>query len=203
MAYAHYKRTREPSIIRTIEDIQLHKRLIPAFRVIKSKAAIDGLIDPLSVSIIEGVSLLAFVPCVILSVYLCRFSELQFLSMKKIRNAKTISIPQPKTKTVKRASSQLFRDVLQDSDVSDKVEMRVISYVQLAKEIRRSAVRAGITLPDKTKGETHIFRHLYASWAKMKGLSDESTAKRLGHSSLDALVSYQHPWHAMKSLQIK
>lgn len=197
--YANYKRVRMASIERTIEDIKRHRRLVPCFRSIAQKAEQQGVIDPLSAEILDDVSVLSLVPCVLLSVFLCRFSELEFVLPMDLKRRKSLLIKQPKVKQSKRISTELFSDELKMIDIKPGEALRVVSYISLAKEIRRSSSRLGITMPDKTKSETHIFRHLFASWAKHMGVKDEIVSIRLGHTKIETLKAYQHPWYAMKS----
>lgn len=197
MSYANYRHVKRVGIVRSMSDLASHRALIPAFRTIARQAAGSGLVDPLSASILERVSPSSFIPSVLLAVFLCRFSELRTLSLASISKGKNIQIRQSKTKTIKRVSSDVFERNIPAPLRKDGGSLCVVTYVRLAKDIRLAAVRAGITLPDKAKSETHIFRHLYASWAMMKGFDEKLTAKRLGHSGIAAIASYQHPWASL------
>jgi len=208
--YMHYKSPIMPAsrslylvkrvqVIRSTSELSKHRNLIPYFREIARQAAEQEVIDPLSAAILDGVSVLSLVPSVLLAVFLCRFVELRLLSLDSISRTTYIQIHQLKTKTSKRMSSKLFKENLSGSIRGYKASLCVVPYVRLAKDIRASARKAGITLPDRSKSETHIFRHLYASWAQWKKYDRKITAKRLGHLGLAALSAYEHPWASLTS----
>lgn len=200
--YAAYKARKGPRVVRTVADIESHRKLTPLFRKIVEQAAEERVIDPLSQAICRDVSALSLVPCTLLAMFLCRYSELQSLSFKDLVVRKRISFIQAKTGSAKNVSTAIFYENLHTMDVYKDISLQVVSYKALASEIRRAVKHNRITLPRHVLKETHIFRHLYASWALHQGLSNMDVAKKLGHSTEAAIKAYQHPWRGMQSVLI-
>lgn len=200
--YKDYKAPKGQRIVRAVVDIGSHRRLTPLFRQIVEQAAEERVIDPLSQAICKGVSALSLVPCALLAMFLCRYSELQSLSFKDLVERKKISFIQAKTGAAKNVSTSIFYENLHTLDEYEAIPLQVVSYKALASEIRRAVKRNRITLPGHALKETHIFRHLYASWALHQGVPDKDVAKKLGHNTIGAIKAYQHPWRGMQSVLI-
>lgn len=171
-----------------------HRLIYPFFQQAVHFAYSQGFIDPISHKIVCSVSDLAVVPCTLLCLFLVRFSELPFFNFPDLINKKRIKIHQPKTGRDKYYDNRFLNDALKNCHVDFKSPLLCISYDNLRRQIQRSKRHCGLRMPRVCMDETHIFRHLVASYLNYLEVSIDSISKRLGHSSNQSTLSYIHDW---------
>jgi integrase len=163
-----------------------------AFRVICEQGFRLGVIDPYSAHVLGKLSPLSFNPAAILALFKLRYEEMLQVSLERLFAGEVVTIVQHKTDRPKKLQIDFL------SQCPDLVlptfwpEPCIVSYGTLASRIKAARVSCRIALPKSCKKETHLFRHLFASWASARNVDMKYIRKVLGHAGRDSILSYVH-----------
>lgn len=196
-AHSSKRSAKRRPIINVKADYDLHSAAISSFRKSISLFADSGVLDPLSYRLLQQVTSHALIPSTLLAVTLLRYSELTQTTPRALFQKKPVEVVQLKTKTKRRVSLYNLRDCMPLQTKELPTFLTTIGYDRLCRYIKLARSRAHISLPRPGFDETHIFRHLNASWLSHCGVPNEEISKRLGHASSSAVLSYIHPYAAL------
>jgi hypothetical protein len=173
---------------------RLHRNLIYVFLQAACKAHREGLIDPASLSIINACTDLAKVPAVCLALYKIRWAEFEQLHLPRLCTDTVLQLYQPKVRAYKAVPNHVFKSVAMSNHLKGNIPLSLLSYDAVAVRIAQARRHCDVRLPKGCKSDTHIFRHLWASWAIMKGRDPLMVSSLLGHRAESTLREYVHPW---------
>jgi Phage integrase family. len=188
------------NLLITKGNLTEHRLVYPFFHQAVHFAYSQGFLDPISHKIVTSVSDLAVVPCALLSLFLVRFSELCFFNFHDLRSKKRIRIHQPKTGKDKYYDNTFIFDALKNYHNDFRSPLICISYDNLRRQIQLAKRHCGLRMPKLCMDETHIFRHLVASYLNYLDVSMDSISKRLGHTDNQSTLSYIHDWKEISNL---
>jgi hypothetical protein len=180
------------SFFSTLEHRDNHILLIPFFKSIYSQLMREDFFDPITVAILNNITNLSFIPCLLLASFYLRFSELDQIIITRLINDTSLNIYQSKTRTFKYVENVFFP--LLNNVVSFKPDtpLRIVSYGYLVQEIARVRKILGVEFNDVCNDETHIFRHLFATWQTLLESSASEISSALGHRNPATLEEYIH-----------
>lgn len=190
---------RYKTIVATTSSINMHRLLVPFISSAVLTAFTKASIDEFSFRLINKVSPLSRVPCAILSLLCCRWSDLLSLSFPVLRDNTRISFDQPKTGRIKYISNEFIHNSLEKCDLPDNTPIVVSSYNQIRLDIRKNKRFVNFRIPPGCNDETHVFRHLRASWLYHLDTPVAEIQKILGHVDRDVVKLYLHPWGEINS----
>jgi len=176
----------------TIQDITAHRRLhnylLLYYR--RNYSTLD--FAPGIYSILNSVPSLAFVPCFLLAYTMCRISELDQITVSKMKTFEPFLIRSTKSDFVKSVPAlDPFKKNLLLS-VPDRTEIMVISYDSLKNSIASARSRHKILVGDNALDCTHIFRHLQGTFLSSKGVDLHEISYKLGHKIDKTTLQYIH-----------
>lgn len=149
-------------------------------------------VDPISLRIVEAVKGPVRLPVALLACLHCRWSELDHINLSELVSGHELLWWQPKTKAHRKGH-------LNPSSFPDHLPKN--RHMANPTRFGYDAVRLSLTrvIPyklladlDSRTSSTHIFRHLYATWAAIKGYPMATISEALGHSSPLSAYSYLH-----------
>jgi integrase len=177
--------------------LEHHRRIHGSVISAISKAAENQYIDCISFRICRSVNYLATLPCTLLALFSLRYSELFDLDFNELRTKKRIKIYQGKNKSFKWHDNTYLYDSLSHLDFDFTSPIVVVTYDYIKRQIRKAKASAGLRTSTKILDDTHLFRHLTASWLNHLNCSDKEISKRLGHKDPISNQSYIHPWNEL------
>lgn len=151
-----------------------------------------SLMAPLSIFIINQLSVTNKLPGFLLGKSLLRYSDFESQSWYSIVSGGYFRIEQAKTKKVLLREFKIYNPVLKDNLLLFLKADLSSNYNSLASEIER-IVRQYLSHNNfDFKHKCHIFRHLYASWACERGVPVDEISSNLGNSSETVRSHYLH-----------
>jgi hypothetical protein len=167
--------------------------LIPSFHKVALFAFSENMIDPFSLVLIMNCVGQYFPYLVVAAITKLRYADVLKLQYKIICQRQSYLVRQEKTGYDIMVDLKMFAGRVNFEERFAAVDLYDFSYAQLARTIIRARQKSRIKLPPGVCDETHIFRHLWASWYVAQFGLSPYVSKILGHSSLESISSYLHP----------
>jgi len=148
--------------------------------------------SPTTNQILCSLPTLSFVPAFLQAYTLCRFNELEQISILTIKTASPILIVSSKGEHTRLVPSfpVFMTPTLQALD--PKTKILVISYDKYKHDVKVSLKFTNFSYEENILDCTHIFRHLEASWKYSQGIKVSHISKLLGHKSVKTTGKYIH-----------
>ncbi len=177
----------------THQELTAARSLLPSINYAIFESCRHSEIDPFSYSILRSCGPLTRITAFLLAYFKCRWSEIIQLSPSDFIHSETVQVFQRKTKKVKTLSCSHLSFALSMFSWDRNARFVVHNYQTVSHSISKAVTDANVRIPTGCHSSTHIFRHLYASWAIYKGLSRFTVSEALGHQRPETLNSYIHP----------
>lgn len=185
------------SLLITRAVLNSHRRIFNCFKEAVIEASHNQFIDPLSPLIINRLNYLAIVPCSLLSLFSCRWSELDQFDLMSLRTKKRLGLQQPKTNKKRWVDNSYLYSHLSNIDEPDKLPLVACTYDFVRIQIKKVKIGFNVCFEKKVQDETHIFRHLTASYMAHLGCNLSDISKRLGHQKEESTLGYIHDWDSI------
>lgn len=151
-----------------------------------------GRFDPVSVRICKDVERTAKLQAALLASTGVRYSEMIQLDLVRLVEGGVQEVHMPKTGRTRYVSLDYGKMDVDPAPWAEKATVNRLSYNALSLALSRAIPFSIKKHLDRSHHNTHVFRHLSASWMSAQGASVKEIAGWLGHSSEQAALSYLH-----------
>jgi len=187
------------NLVVTLDNLNQHRKLSLCFQSALLQSKIDGATDDLTYDLIMSLDPICRIPCVCLSLLGLRWSDLTNLNLEILSKNNFISVIQSKTSRTKRIDNTYIYRELKDSHPDPNIPIIVCTYEHVRKDIRNKRRFTRIRIPKDCMDETHIFRHLTASWMNHQAFPISAISKKLGHINKESTLKYIHNWEEIQT----
>lgn len=149
-------------------------------------------IDPLNALILNQLPTLAIPVYLLLAWTHCRWSELSSIDLTDLFTGRPLKITSSKHGKDRHIPALLNVSPNHWANLDPFAPLCIVSYDVLRQLIRLAHARARIPHIPGAMTDTHLPRHLWASWSISRGASIRQVADGLGHHQTSSTLSYIH-----------
>jgi len=180
------------SILSAHRDLSALSAVALSINVELQQYSLLQLMDPISIHIINQMSVLNKLNVFLLAKSLLRFSDFENQVWYDIINSGFLKIRQRKTKKILLLSFKIYNSELKSKLLSFVKIPQDINYNSISSEILQIVRRDLSHLNLHFKHQCHIFRHLFASWSNDCNVPVNSIAVKLGNTPATVKSHYIH-----------
>lgn len=183
---------RAPTACQVIAEVARSRVLGRRIDALAPTLVASGAIDPLNALILDALSPLARPVYTLLAWTHCRWSELPRLDLTDLFAGRPLRIRATKGGHDRVVPVPPRLPLSHWTGLDPDAPLAVICYDTLRQCIRRARCQARMPQLLNAQTDTHLPRHLWASWSAAHSVSLDDIAHGLGHRQLSSTESYIH-----------